>query len=216
VQLDHWSREKAPRRGLLQGLARSRRRFRKELKTALQKFASEDRFSRQAVKLVDKVRWRCTDTKPIPYGAFSRDSLSRLAHSFFEAEGAALADDEALHALRIAAKRWRYALELAAGVLRLPWAKELYNGLTDVQDRLGALRDQAAIAGRIEELLPRAHRKRRRLKLEDLVRREQAQLSQAREDLRRWWTPARRKQLLEQWEQAASAPDERASERASG
>ena len=202
VHLEHLSRTKSPGRALRKGVARSRRRSQKDLKSILQRLARRQRFADQAAALVENVYWQSVDSPVAPYGTFARQALQQQAEAYFEAAAADIRDDEALHALRIAAKRWRYALELAAGVLRAPWARELYNGLNEVQNRLGEVHDQAALSAWIEESLRVETGKRRQGKIEKLLDRQRLQRGVAREDLRRWWTRSRRKKLESQWQQA--------------
>jgi CHAD domain-containing protein len=127
-----------------------------------------------------------------------------LADRFFELASGELADDQTLHALRIRAKRWRYALELAAGVLPGPFASDLYRDLGDLQNRLGAVLDQAAMELRISKMLSDASGAARKAALNELLARQQATTQSLRDEFRHWWSPARREQLRKQWRQAVA------------
>jgi CHAD domain-containing protein len=69
--------------------------------------------------------------------------------------------DEALHALRIRAKRARYAVEAVAGAVGGERPRELAAGLADLQDVLGAHQDavvaQDWLRARVADLTPTAH-----------------------------------------------------------
>jgi CHAD domain-containing protein len=62
-------------------------------------------------------------------------------------------DDEALHGLRILAKRARYACELAAPVMGVD-AADLGERLTDLQDVLGELHDTAVSQEWLRSVVP--------------------------------------------------------------
>lgn len=197
IQLERLSGEKHSNRRMLKTLTRARRRARRDLKAAAHRAMRGHRFKKNSNRLVKSIDAACE----MPFGDFARSAITPLAGKFFAA--ADPSDDNALHALRIAAKRWRYALELAASALQSPWARELYGNLSEIQDRLGALHDQVALCGRIAHCLATTYGQRRREKLRRLLDRQQAELVAERAELSHWWTPTRRQQLATQWQQAS-------------
>ena len=79
-----------------------------------------------------------------PLVAFAMAHLKRLRHKTLRLAHATRQDDPAsLHALRIAAKRLRYALEFFAPLLPARRTATLIDHLTQLQDRLGQLNDLA-------------------------------------------------------------------------
>jgi CHAD domain-containing protein len=204
VHLAHLSEEKNPSRSLVKSVVRARRRAIKDLKAMRKRLLRRDKLAKKIERLVATISCPRQGQECPLYGAYARSALESLAGAFFESARADQADDEALHALRIAAKRWRYALELAASALRSPWARELYNALSELQDRLGHVLDYAAVERRMGAWRSVESRRRRQVKLDKLAARHELRLKSLRDDFRRWWTPARRKQLVEQWEQAAA------------
>lgn len=70
-----------------------------------------------------------------------------------------LYDPEALHDLRIACRRLRYALELLAAALPSTVRQDVYPQLVRIQDQMGAAGDLATFIERLENLADRADSK---------------------------------------------------------
>ncbi len=200
IQLERLRCEKKSPHSLLKTITRARRRALRDLKKLVQRNQRGRRLKKQSHRLEAAIDGSCVQ----PFESFARSAISPLARDFFNASNADLSDDDALHALRIAAKRWRYALELAASALQAPWVRELYGNLGEVQDRLGAVHDQVELNKRIENHLLASNRPRQRQKLHCLLERRREELATQRAALRQWWTSARRQQLASLWQQASS------------
>jgi CHAD domain-containing protein len=200
IQIKELSAAKKSPRRLLKAISRTRRRARKDLKAVVHRATRGERLKKKSDRLLETIDPACHQ----PFGDFVQAAIAPLAHDFITAALADLSDDASLHALRIAAKRWRYALELAASALHTPGVRELYDNLSEVQDRLGALHDQIELNKRVEDHLLAATHRRRRRKLRCLLARQREGLAAQREALRHWWTPARRQQLASQWQQASA------------
>jgi exopolyphosphatase / guanosine-5'-triphosphate,3'-diphosphate pyrophosphatase len=88
----------------------------------------------------------------------SRAPLARLVCQADTAASADLASPTNLHTLRTASKRLRYAIEVFAGCFSEELRTELYPGLVQIQDRLGATTDLQSLIGRLsgelEQLQP--------------------------------------------------------------
>ncbi|HEX3265398.1 MAG TPA: CHAD domain-containing protein [Candidatus Limnocylindrales bacterium] len=156
ADLEGWAKERgeeasadvAPLRGVWQA---ERARAATELLARLEARRYQ-RLRRELVDLVDgRVRLRPAGTRAL------RDSAaSRLWRSFetLREEGTMVrgADLPALHAVRIGAKRLRYALEFFGDVL-LPSRTVLIEKLVALQDHLGAINDAAVISAAVRAVL---------------------------------------------------------------
>ncbi|MEZ5318656.1 MAG: CHAD domain-containing protein [Vicinamibacterales bacterium] len=96
-----------------------------------------------------------------PAAAALGSRVHRRARKLAEAIDAAgtLYEPDALHAVRIAGKKLRYALEVAHGAARLPLAAEVRQ-LKALQDLLGGLHDRQVLQHRLQAAMaaPRADR----------------------------------------------------------
>ncbi|GAB4177652.1 MAG: CYTH and CHAD domain-containing protein [Rhodocyclaceae bacterium] len=89
-----------------------------------------------------------SDAHPEPLREFAQRAIARLARRTRLRAGRASANDPvSLHRLRIAVKRWRYALEFFAGLL--PRHAVRLGRLIRLQSRLGALHDLATAGARL-------------------------------------------------------------------
>lgn len=202
----HWKHlnDEAPNALLLRSVMRERREARKELRRLQKRLLHRHQFAKQARKLVRKLNeTQCLEKAHRNYPAFARRSLDKQATRYFQSAAFVGTDDKALHALRIAAKRWRYSLELATGVLEKPWAKDLYEQLSEVQDRLGALHDLEALCQRIEKSLALEKSEQRRDMLTQALAQQRGELAELRQQLGHWWTAERREQLAGCWRRAS-------------
>jgi len=199
IQLKHLSGQKKLNRPLIKALARVHRRARRDLKAVVKNATRRHDLKKRSSRLLKAI----DASRKIPFSDFSRAAINPLAQKFFTAANADLSDDAELHALRIAAKRWRYALELASSALQTPWSRELYENLSEIQDRLGAIHDRSELCTRIAERLEATHAHRHRKKLRRLLDQQQEELAAERAELTHWWTSTRRQQLATLWQQAA-------------
>src|SRR6267142_160044 len=124
---------------VLGALKKQRRQARERLKAPRRRLRKDDRFQLQIERLLEAVAWpkRHSSREAPPFASFCRQQLKPLAAEFFKLADADLRDEETLHALRIAGKRLRYALELAPAVMPARIHHQLYESLDEVQDRLG-------------------------------------------------------------------------------
>jgi CHAD domain-containing protein len=100
--------------------------------------------------------------------------------------------DEALHTVRIQAKRARYAAELAAPEVGRP-AERLIDRLKHLQDILGANQDAVVAEARLRELASEGSHRGIGLVAGLLVERQRARRRAAREAFEEWWPKVRRR-----------------------
>src|SRR5439155_12740546 len=110
-----------------------RRAARKKLKALRRRLQNGDRLEHQIKKLLGGIAWpkRHSSRAAPAFGIWCRYELSPLAAEFFKLATADLHDDATLHALRIAGKRLRYALELAPAAIAARDHRWLYQELSD-------------------------------------------------------------------------------------
>jgi CHAD domain-containing protein len=185
-------------------LAKQRRRARQQLKDVQRRLRNDDRFPEQVERLLERVAWpkRHSSRKAPPFAEFCRQQLAPLGDAFFELADADLHNDEALHALRIAGKQLRYALELAPAAIRPSLHRQIYERLNELQDRLGDVRDQLALVSNTRDWLNDAKKAKARRCLCELLEHEEKRLARLRRGLIRWWSPSRRQQLRQRWHKA--------------
>jgi CHAD domain-containing protein len=156
---------------------------------------------RRGDNLRDKVRWRRRPAEP-EFGPWCRQQLQPLAAELFELAAADLSRDAALHQLRLAGKRLRYALELAPAALPPATHRRLYDELCDLQDRLGALCDAIVAVGRLREWREGTRDRTARKQLGTAISQRQRELTKSKAGFRRWWTARRRERMRRTWDKA--------------
>jgi CHAD domain-containing protein len=184
-----------------------RRTARRKLRKLRGRLRKDDRFSVQVEQLLEHIAWpkRHSSRRAPPFAPWCRHELAPLAAHYFELAEGNLEHDDALHALRIAGKRLRYALELSVAALK-PWpARRLDEELSAVQDRLGEICDSLAAAAHLRAWIADAKKSEQAQKLRAILAREQERQSIARKALLRWWTSARRARLQRLWKSASSS-----------
>jgi CHAD domain-containing protein len=105
-------------------------------------------------------RWMCDTIGALhspPRGvarmrSLGREYLGGLCERIGAAIGAPAPGYEELHALRVLAKKLRYAMEVFAGCFAAPFREELYPCVTELQEILGSVSDAHIGLARMEEL----------------------------------------------------------------
>jgi CHAD domain-containing protein len=189
---------------IVRSLAKQRRRARQRLKDLRRRLCKNGRFQAQIERLLERIAWpkRHSSRAAPPFAEFCRQQLAPLGEVFFKLAVADLHNDDALHALRIAGKRLRYALELAPAAIRPSLHRQLYERLNELQDRLGEVRDQLALVSSTRDWLKGVEKTKTRRRLGGVLEHEEKRLQQLRSKLIRWWSPSRRQQLQERWQKA--------------
>jgi CHAD domain-containing protein len=189
-------------------LRKARRQSERRLQKLYQKLVESRRWKRRQRRLVQKLKHppSCKGSARSPFGPWCRDQLARVYEKFAAAAGKSLRRVDQLHALRIAGKRLRYALELAPAALPDKVLKSLYDELSDLQERLGKVCDQRATVGHVKGWLAETDEPATRRTLRDwLAAAERAQGAEERK-FSRWWTAARRSRLAARWQRALKSP----------
>jgi len=191
---------------IVRTLKKQRRRVRQELKALRRRMLNDDRYQRRVERLLETIAWpkRHSSREAPGFGAFCKQQLSPLAVQFLNLASANLRNNDTLHALRIAGKQWRYAMELAPSIMPARQHHLLYETLSGIQDRLGEVCDQIAAIDHIHQWLDDSRKKSHRERLQGLLEREGRHLERLRSRLLRWWTPARRRRIRQQWQKAIS------------
>ena len=160
------------------------------------------KLKRKTAKLLAAAAWRNEGQEP----RFSKWRLARLAplrDEFLRATNRRSLAPSALHELRIAGKRLRYALELVAGERCDPLRTRLYDELSDFQDRLGGVCDHISAERRFREMLAGATNPADREFYRSLVSSEKKRFEQSRRAFFRWWSAKRKRAMREAWEKVS-------------
>ena len=186
-------------------LKKERRTARRKLRKLRSRLRKDDSFAVQVEQLLQQIAWpKRHSTRQAPeFASWCRGELTPLATGYFELAEGNLNNDEELHALRIAGKRWRYALELSVTALKPERCRQLDEELTAAQDRLGEICDQMAAADQLRDWIAAAKKPKRAKKLRAILKGVQPRQSAARAAFVRWWTPARRARLQRLWKSAS-------------
>jgi CHAD domain-containing protein len=131
-----------------------------------------------------------TDAQPL--ADFALQALQPMLTAFIKAVKSPDRSARQLHALRIAGKQLRYALELLGPVIRKRACKVLLTQLERLQDILGDINDYATIVGLLDDLLEDVSggKARKWLKAERMRVRES--FSERRAKFLRGWTARER------------------------
>jgi CHAD domain-containing protein len=184
---------------------------RQEGAPAIEKLARrwrKQRCGRRARKLVSKIRWRGEEPEPTILDA-ARRWLGPACDRFLAAAAAQPGDPESLHRLRIRGKELRYAMEIFALALPDFFREELYSAIETLQEHLGRINDHATAEQRFlrwerkgkgaSEGLPEGQ-------YELAAQHERAQLDQAIDVFRQWWTTQRAEAFRARFAEALAAP----------
>lgn len=193
--------------GVIQQISVQRKVAQKPLLTAYSK-AKRKEFKKRAKALTGSVRWPGSDAEP-SFGESAQKMLSPAVNDFFESAKLQLStqaessDLTALHQMRIAGKKVRYAMELLAGAFEPSFRGELYATFEQAQVRLGTVNDHATAIEMLSTWRERAEDPDAQAALAKLVQGEEQQLNEACQDFFRWWTYERAESLAELFAQVA-------------
>jgi hypothetical protein len=132
----------------------------------------------------------------------ARKLLASPVDGFFNASRADLSKLESLHAMRIAGKQVRYAMELLAGGFDESFRGTLYTTFIGVQEKLGTVNDHAAAITTFNEWLERSTDSDIRAELAELIAHEESQLDAECRVFHAWWTADRVAALAQQFSDA--------------
>jgi CHAD domain-containing protein len=201
--------------GELPGLAHTVVHLRSQRKTAERELAKlhnklvrRGKLRRQGDKLRKKARWR-GGKQALAFAPWCREQLQPLCDEFFTLAGGDLSRDTALHQLRLSGKRLRYGLELAPAAIPAATHCRLYDDLSEVQDKLGAVCDAVVAAGRLREWLAECKDRTIAKELRATLKREQQELARRKRRFARWWTVRRREHMRRAWNKGLEVKETR-------
>jgi CHAD domain-containing protein len=202
IHLDRLRREKTavPKR-VVREINRERRQARQKLKKLRRRLQNDSRMEKLIERLLEKIGWpkRHSSRDAPTFSTFCHQQVRPLADEFFQLAAADLSDTETLHALRIAGKHLRYALELAPATMPAREHQQLCTSLNTVQERLGKVCDQLTSIDHVRNCASQSKKKAHRRQLEKLAQKEQRRLDKLLAKLLRWW-PEQRRRLERQWQ----------------
>ncbi|MCI0358491.1 MAG: CHAD domain-containing protein [Planctomycetaceae bacterium] len=183
-----------------------RKQAAKELARACKSLLKSNKLRRKCDTLLAKIDRRARSRKSKraaeAFGPWCRAQLKPLSEEFQKLAAGDLSGDKALHQLRLAGKRLRYALELAPAALAPGAHGRLYDDLSDLQDRLGQVCDKIVAASQLKEWCGQARSRDVRKELRAAHDAQRKQLAAQKQRFHRWWTPKRRATLRKSWEKA--------------
>ncbi|HEX3149171.1 MAG TPA: CHAD domain-containing protein [Gemmataceae bacterium] len=142
------------------------------------------------------------------FGDFARAKLAPLLATFFAADPSGTADDRAIHQFRILGKELRYAMELLASAFSPQFQGELYSQIGALQERLGHINDLSTAEVRLNEMLAATGKPNKVSILRRHLTETTEELSRARAEFRRWWTPDMHASLHAQFATFLQAPQQ--------
>lgn len=129
------------------------------------------------------------------FAAYAHDRFGLIVSRFFTRADRKLRDDDDVHGLRIAGKKFRYALEIFAPVFPQRARARCQEALERLQHVLGEFTDHASAADRFRRLAQDGRTGLDRGALDDLRRAEEALAADARKAFVKWWDRERRRDL---------------------
>lgn len=134
------------------------------------------------------------------FADYAHERFPVIVDRFFAKADRKLRDDDEVHALRIAGKKLRYALEIFASVFPQRVRARCQDELERLQETLGEFTDHAAAADRFRRWSRQESMASSRETLAMLRRTEARLASVARKSFVKWWSPARRRSLRRTFE----------------
>ncbi len=157
-------------------------------------------FKSSSRRLVKKIR-RSQKGRETSFRVAARSSLNQVVDQFFRSADDDLLDIVALHKMRIAGKRLRYAMELLAGAFEKSFRTKLYPVFVEVQDRLGEINDHATACSLFNKWAGRLKEGRRAEQVRELSKKEEDLIESACVEFRQWWTQTRCDELKQRFRQ---------------
>jgi CHAD domain-containing protein len=172
---------------------------------AIHRELGAEQFNRQTEQLTADVRAQHGDADR-PFGQRASQDLRPVLKKFFKAAKADLSSNEALHALRIRAKKLRYAMEIVASAFAPAFRKKLYPQVSLYQDLLGAVNDHATAKVLFQEWLAKSQDALQRAFLEGVILAESSAHRDLREAFLALWTPKVVRKLRRQFRACCDVP----------
>jgi CHAD domain-containing protein len=149
-------------------------------------------WKQRAGKLSRPKAWRDSQSER-RFQDLAVDVLGQAAEEFFAFAATGPTELEALHQLRIRAKKLRYTVEIVAGGLDDRLRRDVYPEILEMHELLGAMNDQATAAAVFGRWLDQGQEPVSSLR--GLWDSAQEKADQARREFLQWWSPERCKDL---------------------
>ena len=127
-----------------------------------------------------------------------------MVDQFFATAAVDLSQPPALHAMRISAKRVRYAVEIFAGAFDPVLRQEIYPLVVEIQEKLGAINDHVTAAELFTTWIGQADDPALAEILQPLVAREHEGIERHRQEFLTWWTAGRSTELRRRFDEQLS------------
>ena len=134
------------------------------------------------------------------FGTYARHRFRPMIRRFFAVADHRLRNAEELHELRIEGKKLRYAMEIFACVFPPAVRVRCTDALERLQKTLGDFTDHASAADRFRRWANDKSALANRDTLERLQREEESLADEARRNFSNWWSPTRRRGLMQRFE----------------
>jgi CHAD domain-containing protein len=134
------------------------------------------------------------------FAAYGRHRFRHLLTRFFARADRKLKDAADIHQLRIDGKKLRYAMEIFTAVFPSEERAACYEALEQLQETLGAFTDHSSAADRFGRWAREKGMGPDRRTLAALQQVEDERADKARRGFVKWWKPARRRALRQQFE----------------
>jgi CHAD domain-containing protein len=148
-----------------------------------------EQFEQQTDQLLQHVQAQRQRNATRRFGQRAAQDLEPVLKKFLRAAKADLSSDDALHALRIRAKKLRYAMEIVASAFEPAFRKKLYPQISRYQDLLGIVNDHATAKVLFHEWWAKSQDGPQRAFLEGLILAESVAHRDLRETFLALWTP---------------------------
>lgn len=183
------------RRSVVRFLAQQRQDAQRPLWDLAKKLPSK-RFAKKIVQLTTRTRWRGDGAEPTVYQA-GQQHMRDVTGQFCDASRELTTDTsiEALHQLRITAKRLRYTIELFACVADGRLRRDVYPLVEELQDKLGAMNDHATAERHFRQSSREAGSSALQGCFKRLADLELQRVEESADAFRRWWNESRLMQI---------------------
>jgi CHAD domain-containing protein len=169
--------------------ARTRRREAQQPIVALHADLTARGFPDQVDRYLDEIKAKAKKRKGTTFGEQAPRYLQRALRRLFTAAEAELFDDEAIHELRICAKKLRYTMEIVGSVFEPGFRKKLYPRISALQDLMGRVNDHATAKVLFGDWLERADDPHEKAFFRGILMAEEKAHEDICELFRAIWTP---------------------------
>ncbi len=186
-------------RALAKKLRGERAKAQRRVVSSYQRINRDDQFDRDRRKLLAGLRNAARQNQP-GFRQWARRRLRECVSKFFRHRPADTTSLSQLHRFRIAAKQFRYSLELLEPAFPRRSFRAVKPEIRRLQDLLGQINDHAVAVARIHRMQGKGQRIS-----EKFQQREVEALITSRQDFANWWSPKRVRQLRREFKKIVDA-----------